>query len=48
VPNDTFEPFGSQQPLQMPNPPNISLDVNAHDDDVDLDQDSLDMFEGGQ
>jgi hypothetical protein len=32
----------------MPNPPNISLDVNGHDDDVDLDQDLLGMFEGGQ
>jgi hypothetical protein len=32
----------------MPNPPNISLDVNARDDDVNLDQDSFGMFEGGQ
>jgi hypothetical protein len=32
----------------MPNAPNKSLDVNSHDDDVNLDQDSLGMFEGGQ
>jgi len=32
----------------MPNPLTIPLDANTHDDDVNIDQDSLGIFEGGQ
>ncbi len=28
-------------------PPNVCLDENAHDDEINLDQDFLGMFEGG-
>jgi hypothetical protein len=46
-PIDPFEHSKSYHSLEVFTPPNVCLDENAHDDEINLDQDFLGMFEGG-
>jgi len=36
--SNPFEALWSQWPLEVPNPPNVSFNTNAHDDELGIDQ----------
>jgi hypothetical protein len=43
--SNPFEAFWSQWPLEVPNPPNVSFNTSAHDDELGIDQNLPSMLD---